>query len=327
MKICVVGAGAIGCWFGAWMARAGHEVSLLARGAHLAALEAGGLEFEDGDRRERFAMRAASDPAELGRHDLVLIGLKAYSIAAMLPRLVPLLGEDTVVMPAINGLPWWYFYKEGGRFDGKNIACLDRDNSMFAALAPRHIVGCVVHGSAEVVAPGVVRHTSGNRFIVGEPDGSASPRIAALAAAMREAGFDAPVTPRIREEIWTKLAGNLSYNPVAALTLARMDEINANDDLLALIRPLIAETMAVAAAYGVNIPVTVEERIGIARKIGRAKISMHQDVERGRPLETDGIIGSVVELARLAGVATPMTSVVLALVAERARHLGQAAAA
>jgi 2-dehydropantoate 2-reductase len=321
MKICVVGAGAIGCWFGAWMARAGHEVSLLARGAHLAALQAGGLRFEDGDRRETFAVRAAADPSELGRHDLVLIGLKAYSIAGMLPRLAPLMGADTVVMPAINGLPWWYFYKEGGRFDGSRIRCLDRDNSMFAALDPRHLVGCVVHGSAEVVAPGVARHNSGDRFIVGEPDGTASPRIAALAAAMREAGFDAPVTPRIREEIWTKLAGNLSYNPVAALTLARMDEMNANEDLLALIRPLIAETIAVAAAYGVTIPVTVEERIGIARKIGRAKISMHQDIERGRPLETDGIIGSVVELARRAGVATPMASAVLALVEERGRHI------
>ncbi len=321
MKICVVGAGAIGCWFGAWMARAGHDVSLVARGAHLAALQSGGLKFEDGEKRETFAVRASADPEGLGRHDLVLIGLKAYSIAGMLPRLAPLLDAGTVVMPAINGLPWWYFYKQGGRFDASGIACLDREGTMFAALDPRHLVGCVVHGSAEVVAPGVVRHNSGNRFIVGEPDGSASARILALATSMREAGFDAPVTPRIREEIWTKLAGNLSYNPVAALTLARMDEINANEDLLALIRPMIAETIAVAAAYGVTIPVTVEERIGIARKIGRAKISMHQDIERGRPLETDGIIGSVVELARRAGVPTPVTAAVLALVEERARHI------
>ncbi|MCX7154611.1 MAG: 2-dehydropantoate 2-reductase [Proteobacteria bacterium] len=321
MKICVVGAGAIGCWFGAWMARAGHEVSLLARGAHLAALQAGGLKFEDGDKRETFAIRVAAEPAALGQHDLVLIGLKGYSIAGMLPRLVPLLRADTMVMPAINGLPWWYFYKEGGRFDASTIACLDRNGDMLTVLDPRHLIGCVVHGSAEVVAPGVVRHNSGDRFIVGEPDGSQSPRVLALAAAMRAAGFDAPVTPRIREEIWTKLAGNLSYNPVAALTLARMDEINANESLLELIRPMIAETIAVAAAYGVTIPVTVEERIGIARKIGRAKISMHQDIERGRPLETDGIIGSVVELARRAGVATPVTGAVLALIEERARHL------
>jgi len=321
MKICVVGAGAIGCWFGAWMARAGHEVSLLARGAHLEALQADGLKFEDGDKRETFVVRAASEPADLGRHDLVLLGLKAYSIAGMLPRLAPLLGPDTIVMPAINGLPWWYFYKEGGRFDGSTISCLDRNGDMFAALDPSHLIGCVVHGSAEVVAPGVVRHNSGDRYIVGEPDGGMSPRILALAAAMRAAGFDAPVTPRIREEIWTKLAGNLSYNPIAALTLARMDEINANAALLDVIRPMIAETIAVAAAHGVTIPVTVEERIGIARKIGRAKISMHQDVERGRPLETDGIIGSVVELARRAGAATPVTGMVLALIEERARHI------
>ena len=321
MKICVVGAGAIGCWFGAWMARAGHEVSLLARGAHLEALQADGLKFEDGDKRETFVVRAASEPADLGRHDLVLLGLKAYSIAGMLPRLAPLLGPDTIVMPAINGLPWWYFYKEGGRFDGSTISCLDRNGDMFAALDPSLLIGCVVHGSAEVVAPGVVRHNSGDRYIVGEPDGGMSPRILALAAAMRAAGFDVPVTPRIREEIWTKLAGNLSYNPIAALTLARMDEINANAALLDVIRPMIAETIAVAAAYGVTIPVTVEERIGIARKIGRAKISMHQDVERGRPLETDGIIGSVVELARRAGAATPVTSMVLALIEERARHI------
>jgi 2-dehydropantoate 2-reductase len=251
----------------------------------------------------------------------VFLCLKTYSIAAMLPRLAPLVGPDTVVVPAINGVPWWYFHAEGGERDGAAIECLDPQGRMLAALDPRHIVGCVVHGAAEVTGPGVVSHTAGRRFILGEPDRSRSGRAVRLAAAMTDAGFDATVAADIRVEIWTKLIGNLSYNPVAALALAWMDEINANPGLLALIRVLMEEAMRVAQAYGVRVPMTVEERIGIARQLGRAKISMHQDVERGRPLEVDAIIGAVAELARRAAVATPTIDAVHALVAERSRHL------
>ncbi|MGC2520760.1 MAG: 2-dehydropantoate 2-reductase [Burkholderiales bacterium] len=321
MRICIVGAGAIGGLTGAWFARAGHEVGLVARGAHLEALRRDGLTLVSGGRRETFRMRASAEPADFGVQDAVLICLKAYSIAPMLPRLKAMVGPETMVVPAINGLPWWYFYREGGRFDGATIDCLDPRSEMFAALDPKHIIGCVVHGAAEVAEPGVITHTGGNRFVVGEPDRSASARVQRLAAAMNAAGFDTPIAQDIRVEVWTKLVGNLSYNPVAALTLAHMQEINRNAGLLALIRALIEESMRVAEAYGARMPMTVEERIGITKKLGNSRISMHQDIDRRRPLEIDAIVGAVVELARKAGIATPMIDLVQALIAERASHL------
>ena len=321
MKVCIVGAGAIGGFAGALFARAGHAVSLVARGAHLEALRERGLTLESDGRRETHRIPAAQDPGEFGVQDLVLIGLKTYSIPEMLPRIRPLVGADTIVVPAINGLPWWYFYREGGRFDRRPIACLDPKGEMLAALDPAHVIGCVVHGAAELVEPGVIRHTAGRTFILGEPDGAASARLQRLGAAMETARFEVKLTQRIRDEIWTKLIGNLSYNPVAALTLARMNDIHANPDLLALIRVLMQESMRVAEAYGARITVSMEERIEIARKLGDAKISMHQDVDRRRPLEIDAIVGSVVELGRKAGIATPMTDAVHALITERARHL------
>jgi len=231
-----------------------------------------------------------------------------------------LLGPETIVVPAINGLPWWYFFREGGPFDGSSVACLDPDGSMLRLLDPRHIIGCVVHASAEVTEPGVVTHT-GKTLVIGEPDNSKSARLERLSGLLQDAGFEIRATDRIRTEVWAKLIGNLSYNPVAALTLARMNEIHDNPGLLALIAAMMEEAKIVAAAYGVNIAMSAEERINLARKLGSAKISMHQDVERGRPLEVDAIIGSVVELARKAKVATPMIDAVHALIGERARHL------
>lgn len=192
---------------------------------------------------------------------------------------------------------------------------------MFAALHPKHIIGCVVHAAAEVTAPGVISHTAGRHFIIGEPDRTKSARAQRLAAAMDAAGFETSLAADIRIGIWTKLIGNLSYNPVAALALAYMHEINRNEGLLDLIRAMMQETMRVAEAYGVRVPMSVEERIGVARKLGAAKISMHQDIEKRRPLETDAIIGAVVELARRADIAVPTVDAVYALIAERASHL------
>jgi 2-dehydropantoate 2-reductase len=192
---------------------------------------------------------------------------------------------------------------------------------MLSALDPKHILGCVVHGAAEVREPGVVKHTAGRLFILGEPDRAKSARAERLAAVMNEAGFEARLAPDIRVEIWTKLIGNLSYNPVAALALAHMNDINGNEALLGLIRVLMEEAMRVAEAYGVHVPMTVDERIGVAKELAGAKISMHQDVEKRRPLEVDAIVGAVVELARKAGIATPMIDAVYALIAERAKHL------
>src|SRR5881396_1002657 len=280
MRICVVGAGAVGGMIGGWFAKAGHEVSLLARGAHLEAIRRRGLTLISGGKPEIHPVRASSEPADFGVQDAVFICLKTHSIAAMLPRLKTLVGPETTVIPAINGLPWWYFYREGGRFDGQPVACLDPAGTLFEALAPRHILGCVVHAAAEVPEPGVVRHTAGRLFLLGEPDRTRSARAEHLVAAMNAAGFEARRAEDIRVEIWIKLIGNLSYNPVAALALAHMNDVHGNEALLALIRNMMGEAMRVAAAYGVRIPMTVDERIDIARQLAGAKISMHQEIGR-----------------------------------------------
>jgi 2-dehydropantoate 2-reductase len=321
LRICIVGAGAIGGLMGASLARAGHEVSVVARGEHLAAIGRQGLAVRRGEERWTARPAAAADPDAFGAQDVVVIALKATAIGPMLPRLAPLLGPDTAVVTAINGLPWWYFQREGGRFDGSRIECLDPDGAMAAALDPHQLVGCVVHASAEVTAPGEVHHTSGTAFILGELDGATTPRLERFGAAMRAAGFDPILSARIRDDIWTKLIGNLSYNPVAALTGALMSEINANAGLIALIRRMMLEGMAVGAAYGARFSVTIDERFAMARKLGSAKISMLQDMERGRPLELDAIVGAVTELGRRAGVATPAIDGVEALIRERVRHV------
>jgi len=320
MKVCVVGAGAIGGVLGARLAAAGHDVSLVARGAQLDAIRANGIALKDGESTRTLRVAAADEPGGLGRQDAVFIALKAYSIGPMLARLAPLLGPDTAVVTAINGIPWWYFCREGGRFDGARVECLDPDGAMLRALDATHLVGCVVHASAEVIAPGVVHHTSGRDFILGEIDGAATPRLDAIAAALESAGLRPVLSRRIRDDIWTKLIGNASYNPVAALTGALMSEINANPALLALIRRMMVEGMQVAEALGARITVTLEERFGLARKLGAAKISMLQDLERGRPLEIDAIVTAVCELGRKTGVSTPTIDAVEALVRERVRH-------
>jgi len=320
MKVCVVGAGAIGGLLGARLADAGHEVSLVARGAHLAAIRANGLAIQDRDGVRSWALPASDEPAGFGPQDVVVIALKAYSIGSMLARIARLLTPDTAVVTAINGIPWWYFCRAGGRFDGMPVECLDPGGAMVRALDPKHLVGCVVHGSAEVVAPGVVHHTSGGAFILGEIDGRVTPRIQALAVAIEAAGLKAPVTARIRDDVWTKLIGNTSYNPVAALTGALMSDINANPALIELIRRMMLEGIAVAEAHGCRMTVSLDERFALARKLGAVKVSMLQDLERDRPLEIDAIVTAVSELGRKVGVPTPTIDGVEALIRERARH-------
>jgi 2-dehydropantoate 2-reductase len=320
MRVCVVGAGAIGGLLGARLAAAGHEASLVARGAHLSAIRANGLGLKDDTGVRSVRVPASDDPAGFGPQDVVVLALKAYSIGPMLPRLAGLLTPDTAVVTAINGIPWWYFCRAGGRFDGQPVECVDPRGEMLRALDPRHLVGCVVHGSAEVVAPGLVHHTSVGSFILGELDGRTTPRVQAFAAAIEGAGLRAPVSARIRDDLWTKLVGNTSYNPVAALTGALMSEINANPALIDLIRRMIVEAIAVAEAHGCRMTVSLEERFALARKLGDVKVSMLQDLERDRPLEIDAIVTAVCELGRKAGVPTPTIGGVEALIRERARH-------
>ena len=329
VKICVVGAGAIGGLLAFRLAESGHSVSIVARGAHLAAIASRGLTLvdhvADGETRS-LLLPASSEPRDFAPQDIVFIGLKTHAIGAMLPRIAPLIGPETMVVPAINGMPWWYFLREGGHHDGMHLASLDPHGEMAAQLDARHLIGCVVHAAAEVREPGVVHYTGGRRFIVGEIDrGLPDPftaRLAKLAAAIDAARLEAVASSDIRVDVWAKLIGNLSFNPVAALTSARMDRICANEALLAVIRPMLIEGMAVARHYGVEIAMTPDERIAVARRLGPAKISMHQDFEAGRTPEIDAIVGAVIELAEQAGIAVPITRMMHALVRERAINEG-----
>lgn len=319
MRFCIVGAGAIGGLLGARLAMAGHEVALVARGPHLAAIASDGLTHRSPEGREtRLRLPASERPEDFGAQDAVIVALKAYSIAPMLDRLAGLLGPQTAVVTAINGLPWWYFQREGGPFDGSPIACLDPGGAMQRALDPARIVGCVVHTAAEVVRPGVVHHTGGARLVLGELDGRETPRLDALAAAIDASGLEAAVSPRIRDDIWAKLIGNLSFNPVAALTGALMNEICDDPRLVALIRRMMEEGIRVGEAHGARFAIGIDERLAMARRIGAAKISMLQDLERGRPLELDAIVSAVIELARRVEIATPTIDGIEALLRARA---------
>lgn len=325
MKICVVGAGAIGGLLAFRLSSGGHAVSVVARGAHCDAIATHGLTLVDHLDHGRTAsqpMAASDDPAAFGTQDVVFIGLKAHAIPAMLPRLAPLIGPGTIVVPAINGVPWWYFQREGSAHDGLVVRSVDPGGDLHRAIDVGAIVGCVVHAAAEVRAPGVVHHTGGRGFIVGEIDrtlpDARTPRVERLAAALHDAQLDASVSTDIRKDVWAKLIGNLSFNPVAALTYADMARICASDSLLDVIRPMLSEGMAVAAAYGIEIAMTPDQRIDVARHLGAARISMHQDFEAHRRPEIEAIVGAVIELAERVGVAVPVTLMMRALVRERA---------
>ena len=324
MKVCIVGAGSIGATLGAKLAATGHDVSLIARGMHLAAIRAHRLKLVDHVDRHSgtYHLAADDDPGAFGAQDLVVIALKAHAIAPMLPRLRTLIGAQTVVLPAINGLPWWYFYKHGGPLDGLALNALDPDGQMQRELDCARVLGCVVHMAAEVRAPGEVHHTGGRRFVLGEPDNADSPRLRATCAALAAAGFDAVASTHIRFDVWWKLIGNLSFNPVAALTGYLMNQIIDDAGVLDVIRAMMREAMAVSAHYGVPMETTPDQRIDVARALGAAKISMLQDLEQRRPLELAAVVGAVIELAERAGIAVPTTRTVHALVQARVRALG-----
>ena len=328
MKFCVVGAGAIGGVLAARLARAGFETSVIARGAHLESMRDRGLTLKSGGGSVNVKVRAFEDPAalaaEAGRQEVIFIALKAHQIAAMLPRLAPLIEPESVVVPAINGVPWWYFFREGGCFDGAPVSSLDPQGALLAALDPHHIIGCVVHAAGEVTAPGEVTWNGQKTFVLGEPDGSLSRRLNCLADAMRLAGLEPKVTARIRDEVWMKLIGNAPFNPVAALTRARMDRICANPALIGFIRAVMEEMVRVADAYGIRQLVSIDERLDIARSIGPVKISMHQDLDLGRALEVEAIIGAFIELARKVDVAAPLAGALHGMIDELARNVGAA---
>jgi 2-dehydropantoate 2-reductase len=324
MRVAIVGAGAIGAVLGAKLAASGHDVVLVARGAHLAALRERGLTLVDhvGGASGTYRLAASDEPADFGPQDLVIIGLKAHAIPAMLPRMAPLVDRATVVVPAINGLPWWYFQGVGGELDGLSLSTLDPDGTMAAALDASHIVGCVVHVAGEVRAPGEAHHTGGKRLILGELDNSRSPRLNLVCDALDAAGFETVRSTDIRLDVWTKLIGNLSFNPIAALTGYLMNQIVTDERVLDVIRPMMVEAMRVAEHVGIRVPMTPDQRIDLARQLGAVKISMLQDLEQRRRLELDAIVGSVIELAERAGIDVPTVRHVHALAHARAKALG-----
>jgi 2-dehydropantoate 2-reductase len=323
MKICVFGAGAIGGYMAGELALAGHEVCAVARGAHLEAMRRNGLKLLVGgtERIARFAVN--DDPAEFGPQDMVICALKAHQASASAERFAPLLGPHTAVLTAMNGIPWWYFYKEGSRFEGRHLESVDPGARQWKSIGPERVIGCIVDPACEVVAPGVIEHHLFKRFTIGEPDGSHSKRVSAVSEALVSAGFEAPIRDNIRWNIWLKLWGNVCFNPIGALTLATLDRITREPRLRALCTTMMLEARAVAEALGIQIPdKMMERRLDAAGAVAGHKISMLQDLERGRSLEIDALVTAVRDLGAMVAVPTPTIEAVLVLVQERGRQAG-----
>ena len=323
IKICIFGAGAIGGYMAVELSLAGCDVCVIARGPHLQAIRERGLVLLI-DGQEKIARVAASDdPAEFGPQDFIICALKAHQAYESAELFAPLLGPATAFVTAANGIPWWYFYKVAGPFEGRHLETVDPNARQWTLIGPERAIGCVIDPACEIIRPGVVEHHEFKRFTLGEPDGSRSERILALAGAMTAAGFDAPVRDNIRWNVWLKLWGNVCFNPISALTHATLDRIVAETGLNALCRGMMHEAKAVAEALGVNIPGDmIDRRLAAAGTVVGHKMSMLQDLERGRSMEIDALVGAVQELGMLSGVETPSIDVLLALVRERARQAG-----
>lgn len=323
MKICIFGAGAIGGYLAVKLAQAGADVCIVARGPHLAAIRAKGLTLvQEGAPPLTVPVRASAEAADLGPQDYVIVTLKAHSVPPLVGAMQPLIGPDTTVVSGVNGVPWWYFHKSGGPFEGTRLDSVDPGNLQWDGFGPDRVLGCVVYPAAEVSEPGTVRHIEGNRFSLGEPDGSKSARAVALSQVLQAAGLKAPVRPRLRDEIWVKLWGNLSFNPISALTHATLDVLCTDPGTRDVARRMMVEAQVIAEKLGVTFPIDVERRIDGGAAVGAHRTSMLQDLTAGRPMEIDALVRSVQELGRITAVPTPTIDTVLALVALRGRVAG-----
>lgn len=321
MKICVYGAGAIGGYLAVELALAGNEVCAIARGAHLEAMRRNGLRLRIGGEEKTVRIPVGSEPQEFGPQDVVISTLKAHQSWSEAERFAPLLGPHTSVVTAVNGIPWWYFYKTGGQLEGYHLESVDRGGRQWQAIGPERAIGCVVDPACEVVSPGVIVHHEFKRFTIGEPDGSQSTRVQALARALSEAGFDAPVRDNIRWNVWLKLWGNACFNPISLLTLATLDRITSEPGLRSVCVTVMRECRSVAQALQIDIPESmIERRLNAAGSATGHKMSMLQDLERGRRLELDALVAAVHELGKLTATPTPALDVLLALAQERGRH-------
>lgn len=322
MKICIFGAGAIGGYLAVELACAGFDVCAIARGEHLKAIKKNGLTLKINGTTKNVAIPASDNPADFGHQDYVICCLKAQQSHEAAASFAPLLGPKTAMVTAMNGIPWWYFYKEGSRFEGHHLKSVDPDSKQWNLIGPERAIGCVVDPACEVVAPGVIEHHEFNRFILGEPDGTSSERVLALSEILKKSNFDAPVRDAIRWNVWLKLWGNVCFNPISALTGATLDELTSGA-LREVCQKAMYETKAVTEALNVNIPETfIERRLNIAGKAVGHKMSMLQDVERNRSMEIDALVTAVSELGKLTGIKTPTVDILLALVQSKGRHLG-----
>ena len=321
MKICVYGAGAIGGLMAAWLSRAGHEVSVVARGAQLDAIRRNGLRVRSGDNSQTFHVHAESDPNKLGAQDYVLVTVKAQSLPAVAETIGPLLGADTSVVTAMNGVPWWFFH--GLKGPQTRLESLDPGGALSRAIPTERIVGCVIHLAASTPEPGIISHNMGSKLIVGAPGGRNGSRTRRIADALAAAGFDVAVSASIEKDFWVKLLGNVSFNPVSALTLTTADQLIQNREVKAYMVEIMREVLAVGRAVGVDADIDPEARIDMARALGRFKTSMLQDLEVGKPLEIDGLLAGTLEIARKAGVRAPFTESLYGLIRVRAQSTGQ----
>jgi 2-dehydropantoate 2-reductase len=314
MKSAIVGAGAVGAYLAALMTRAGEDVTLIARGATLAAIAQHGVRVESAEGSFEARPVVTESYATVGPVDVIFLAVKAHSLPAIAPKLAPLIGPETTIVSMQNGIPWWYF--EGA----DRIQCLDPDGVIAAAIEPRRILGSIVYFSTEAPEPGVIRHTAGNRLSLGEPNGERSERARLISAMLVHAGLRCPVTTHLRQEIWVKLLGNASFNPISALTGATIVEMVRDPEVSALVRSIMREVEAVATRLGIELPVSMEQRIAGAEKVGEHKTSMLQDLEAGRALELDALVGAVLEVGQRLAVPMPATQAVYACAKLRAAH-------
>jgi 2-dehydropantoate 2-reductase len=321
-KVAIVGAGAIGGWMGVHLARAGAQVSVLARGDTLQALQKNGLQMHQGSELLTVPVVASQDAAALGLQDLVVISVKAPALASVAAQVGPLIGPHTVVLTAMNGVPWWFLQGFGGPVEGQSLSSVDPDGAIARALPAAHIIGCVVHASCSVDAPGVIRHHFGDGLIVGEPSGQPSARVQALHALLQQAGFNATLSPQIQKDIWYKLWGNMTVNPVSAITGATTDRILDDELVRGFISNVMLEAKTIGERIGIPIAQAPEDRHAVTRKLGAFKTSMLQDVQAGKPVELDALVSAVRELGQLTQVATPFTDALLGLSRLHARGLG-----
>jgi 2-dehydropantoate 2-reductase len=314
VRFVIAGAGAVGGYIGAKLTRAGADVVLFARGPHLQAMQTRGLRVTSAEGGFEVRPQVTGDLATIGIADVVFLGVKAHGLTALAPTLGPLLGPDTSVVSTQNGIPWWYFQNHGGGLDGLQLERVDPGGVIAASIEPRRVIGSLAYFATDVAEPGAIHHTEGNRISLGEPDGSKSERVKAIAEALIAAGFRCPVTARFRHEIWVKLLGNVAFNPISALTGGTLEELARHADASKVVREIMTETEAVAGKLGIEMPISIDQRMAGAEKVGAHKTSMLQDLEAGRPLELEAVVGAVVELGDRFGVPMPATRTVYACV-------------